>query len=124
MIVCAHVRTSTRCQNAETHLILQILADGNAIAQTLPSPRLQHQIPRQSLSRGRLKRSQLDTRVCRISWNNAPVVESHLAERLAKGRRSEVRLEPVRIEYRDERFDSVQRRTGFRDISGHVATPP
>ena len=52
------------------------------------------------------------------------MIKRHLAERLAECRRSEVRLESVRIEHRDVRLHRVQWRAGFGYVARDMASSP
>ena len=79
---CLHMSAwyLVHCKRMETHLILEILADGDTVAQTLPTPRLEYQIPSQRLACSRFQRSELDARIRRISRHSTPMIEAHLTE--------------------------------------------
>jgi hypothetical protein len=97
----------TRRADCNNRLVLEVFADCDAVTQTLSPSRLEHQIPRQSLSSSWLQRSELDTRIGRISRYSTPVIKCHLTERLTGGRCSQIRFESVRIKHWDEGFDGV-----------------
>lgn len=110
--------------HAKAHLILQILADGNTITQPLPPPRLEHQIPCQTLSLCRLERAELDRRIGRVSRYDRPVIKAHLTECLAHRRGPEIRLEPVRVEDGNKGLDGVEGRAGLGGVARDVSAAP
>ena len=50
------------------------------------------------------------------------MIEHLKAERLSLRRRSQIRLEPVRVDHRYEGLHRVQRRTSFGDVLRNVAS--
>ena len=80
MIVYAESALGLALKHQRTHLIFEIFADGDTVTQTLPTPRLEYQIPSQRLARSGLKRSELNTRIGRITRYGTPVIETHLTE--------------------------------------------
>jgi hypothetical protein len=59
-----------------------------------------------------------------LTWDDRPVVEHLQTERLALRGRTQVRLEPVGVDDRDQGLDSVQWRARLREILGDVSTAP
>lgn len=60
-------------------LVVQVFRHCYLVPEPLASPRLQHEIPRERLSRSRLQRSELDTRVRRVTCDaslNTPFISS------------------------------------------------
>lgn len=94
-------------KSTKTHLILKILRNRNTITQPFPPSSLQHQIPRQTLALSRLQRSKLDTRIRRITRNDRPMIKAHLTESLTHSCCSQICLEAVGVEDRDECFHGV-----------------
>ena len=54
---------------------LEELCDGDVLAETFTSARLENKVPRCGLGRGRLERAQLDLFVQRVAWHDGPSVE-------------------------------------------------
>jgi len=96
-----------RTFNHGMQLGFQELGDGNLLVQSLPPPRLEHQIPSHSLCGCGLQRAQLDLLVERITGDDVPPVEDQRAERLTLRVDPDVGLETERIDYRDQAFDVV-----------------
>lgn len=102
------------------YLFLEILADRNAVTQTLAATRLENEVSCQSLTGSRLERTELDAGVGRVSGHNAPVVKCHLDKRLALCSRTKVGLETVGVNYRNVGLDGVQRRSRLGNVFRYV----
>ena len=109
-------------RNSPAHLVLQILAHGNRVAQSLSPPSLEHQIPSQTLSCRGLEWPELDRCIGRISRHSLPMIKSHLTECLPESRRPEIRLEAIRIEHGDKCLDSVKWGSWFGNITRDVTS--